>query len=33
MDAVRRWRFNPTIRNGQKIEGYARVPVNFTLNQ
>lgn len=33
MDAARRWRFNPTIRNGQKVEGYARVPVNFNLNQ
>lgn len=33
MDAARRWRFNPTVRNGQKVEGYARVPVNFNLNQ
>jgi protein TonB len=33
MDAARHWRFNPTIRNGQKVEGYARVPVNFNLNQ
>ena len=33
MDAARQWKFNPTIRNGQKVEGYARVPVNFNLNQ
>ena len=32
MEAARQWRFNPTIRNGQKVEGYARVPVNFNLN-
>jgi len=32
MEAARRWRFNPTIKNGQKVEGYARVPVNFNLN-
>jgi protein TonB len=32
METVRRWRFNPTVRNGQKVEGYARVPVNFNLN-
>ena len=32
MDAARKWRFNPTVRNGQKVEGYARVPVNFNLN-
>ena len=31
MEAARRWRFNPTIRNGQKVEGYARVPVNFNI--
>ena len=33
MDAVRRWRFNAEVKNGQKVEGYARVPVNFSLNQ
>ena len=33
MDAARRWKFNPTIRNNQKVEGYARVPVNFNLSQ
>ncbi|MGC1549750.1 MAG: energy transducer TonB, partial [Rhodanobacter sp.] len=33
MDAVRRWRFNAETKNGKKVEGYARVPVNFSLNQ
>lgn len=33
IDTARRWKFNPTVRNGQKVEGYARVPVNFNLNQ
>lgn len=32
MEAAQHWRFNPTIRNGKKVEGYARVPVNFNLN-
>ena len=32
LDAARRWRFNPEIRNGRKVEGYARVPVSFNLN-
>jgi len=30
MDAARRWRFNPGIRNGQKVGGDVLVPVNFT---
>ncbi len=33
IETARKWRFNPTIRNGQKVEGYARVPINFNLNQ
>jgi protein TonB len=33
VEAARKWRFNPTIRNGQKVEGYARVPVAFSFNQ
>jgi protein TonB len=32
MDTARQWRFNPTIRAGQKVEGYARVPVTFNLS-
>ncbi len=33
IETARKWRFNPNIRNGQKTEGYVRVPVNFNLNQ
>lgn len=33
MDTAKKWRFNATIRNGQKVEGYARVPVTFSLNE
>ena len=31
MDAARKWRFNPSIRNGQRAAGRVRVPVAFTL--
>lgn len=31
MDAARKWRFNPSIVNGQKAAGRVRVPVDFTL--
>ena len=31
MEAARKWRFNPSIVNGQKAAGRVRVPVNFTL--
>jgi protein TonB len=31
MDAVQKWRFNPEVKNGKKVEGYARVPINFNL--
>ena len=33
MDPAKQWRFNPTVRDGKKVEGYARVPVTFNLNQ
>ncbi len=33
LDAAQHWRFNPEIKNGKKVEGYARVPINFNLNQ
>lgn len=33
MEAARNWRFNPGKHNGQPVEGYARIPVNFTLGQ
>ena len=29
MDAARKWRFNPGLRNGVKVGGDVRVPVNF----
>ena len=29
MDAARRWRFNPGMRNGQKVGGDVLVPVTF----
>jgi protein TonB len=31
--AAERWRFNPGKRNGQPYEAYARISVNFNLNQ
>ena len=31
MDAARKWRFNPSIKNGQKAAGRVRVPVDFKL--
>ena len=30
MDAARRWKFNPGMRNGQKVGGAVLVPVKFT---
>ena len=33
VETAKKWRFNPTVRNGQKVEGYARVPVTFNLSQ
>ena len=29
--AARRWKFNPEVRNGQKVASRVRVPVDFTL--
>jgi protein TonB len=29
MDAARRWKFNPGMRNGQKVGGDVLVPVDF----
>ena len=29
--AARQWRFNPQLKDGKPIEGYARVPVKFSL--
>jgi protein TonB len=28
----RRWKFNPEVKNGKKVEGYARVPITFNLS-
>jgi hypothetical protein len=30
--AARQWRFNPQMKDGKPIEGYARVPVKFMLD-
>ena len=32
MDAARKWRFNPSVKNGQKAAGRVRVPVDFKLS-
>ncbi len=31
-DAAMQWHFNPTIKNGKAVEGYARVPITFAMN-
>lgn len=31
IDAAKAWRFNPQIKNGKAVEGYARVPVTFAF--
>jgi periplasmic protein TonB len=31
MDAARKWRFNPGIKNGQKVGGVVIVPVEFKI--
>lgn len=33
IEAAQKWRFNAEMKNGKKVEGYVRVPVNFNLNQ
>lgn len=30
-DAVQSWQFNPEVKDGSRVEGYARVPVSFNL--
>jgi len=32
MEAARKWRFNPSIRDGQPAAGRVRVPVDFSLS-
>jgi protein TonB len=33
MDAVRQWRYSPTLLNGQPVEVVTTIEVNFTLSQ
>lgn len=33
MDAVKTWKFNPGIRNGQPIQGWVLVPINFKIGE
>lgn len=30
-NAARQWRFKPQTKDGQAVDGYARVPVKFSL--
>lgn len=32
-DAVRRWRFDPAMRNGRPVEGVIQVPITFNLGR
>jgi len=32
MQAARKWRFNPEVKNGQKVASRVRVPVDFKLH-
>jgi TonB family protein len=31
--AVRRWHFNPQVKDGRRVDGYARVPIDFSLDE
>lgn len=33
VEAVRRWRFAPAVRNGQPVAGSVQVPIDFTLQR
>ena len=33
MQAVKKWKFNPEVRNGRSVEGWVLVPINFKLNE
>jgi len=33
MDAVRQWRYQPTLLNGEPVEVVTQIDVNFTLSQ
>jgi TonB family protein len=32
-NAVKQWHFNPRMKNGKAVAGYARVPVNYSLDE
>jgi protein TonB len=32
LDAVRQWRYRPTLLNGEPVEVITQIDVNFTLN-
>jgi len=32
-EAVRQWRYKPTLLNGEPVEVVTQIDVNFTLNQ
>ena len=29
---INHWKFNPEVKAGKKVEGYARVPITFNLS-
>jgi protein TonB len=33
IEAVKQWRFNPSVRDGRAVEGWALVPISFKLNE
>ncbi len=32
-DAVKQWHFQPRMKNGKAVEGYARIPIDFSLDE
>jgi TonB family protein len=32
-EAAKQWHFTPQVRNGKPVEGYARVPIDFSLDE
>jgi len=33
VEAVRRWRFEPAMRDGRPVEGFVQVPITFDLGR
>ena len=33
MQAVKRWKFNPEVKNGRPVEGWVLVPISFKLTE